>query len=188
MRICVFCAASTQVNEEYLNAAYKLGQVIAANNAEIIYGGGNIGLMGKVADGALSEKGTVIGVIPTFLNILELGHNGIKEIREVEDMHRREAAMMLEADCIVALPGGCGTFSEILQSIAWKYLGLITCPIVFVNIRNYYDPLLEMLRKSRDENFFRIDRDFWQVFSTVEETADYLKSLKKFTKKEHLQS
>lgn len=174
-RVCVFCASSDNVDKEYLNAANKLGGIIAQSGREIIYGGGNVGLMGKLADGALSKNGRVIGVIPTFLQDLELGHKGIAEMRVVDDMHVREAMMMKESDCIIALPGGCGTFSELMQAITWKHLGLIISPIIIANIRNYFSPLIEQLKLSVRENFRRDTHyDLWKTVNNIEDIEGVL--------------
>ena len=110
-KVCVFCAASNNVNKLYLEEAFLLGEMLASNDKELLFGGGSIGLMGQVAEGALSKKGRVVGVIPEFLNNLELGHKGISEMHVVETMHNRKNKLMSESDCIVALPGGCGSSS-----------------------------------------------------------------------------
>ena len=136
-RVTVYCASSSSVNEKYLESAEDLGKSLARNGIEIIYGGGKVGLMGRLADGVLSEGGKVIGVIPNFMQDIELGHNGISELRVVGDMHIRQAMMLKETDCIVALPGGSGTMHEVLEAISWKRLGLIITPVIIVNLNNY---------------------------------------------------
>ena len=126
--------------------------------------------MGQVAEGALSKKGKVIGVIPEFLDNLELGHKGFSKMHVVKTMHNRKNKLLSESDCIVALPGGCGTFEELLEAITWKRLGLIISPVIIVNIRNYFDPLIEMLEKSIRETFMRDEsHETWIVVQNVKE-------------------
>ena len=132
-------------------------------------------MMGRVAEGALAEGGSVIGIIPRYMQELEWGHTGITELHEVENMHQRKMQMMQQSEGIVALPGGTGTLEELLEAITWKRLGLVTSPIIIVNIKSYYDPLIAMLERSIDENFTRADhRTSWQVVNTVEEVIDAL--------------
>jgi uncharacterized protein (TIGR00730 family) len=173
----VFCGASRTCKNEYLEQASKLGELLAQKGIEIIYGGGNIGLMGHLADGALSNDGKVTGIIPNFLQDLELGHKGITELRQVENLHKREEIMMTEPDCIIALPGGIGTFSELLQSITWKRLWQIKSPIIIVNINDYFKPLIDMLNRPIDENFLKEEfANLWTVVNNVDEA---MKSLEK---------
>lgn len=169
-KVCVFCGASSRCDSFYLNEAEKLGRMLALADKTIVYGGGNIGSMGRLADGALAEGGKVIGIIPDFLQNLELGHREIAELRKVDSMHSREAAMMKESDCVIALPGSTGTFSELIQAVTWKRLGLILSPIIIVNLRNYYYHLIEMLKKSEEENFMRKSNGrIWTEADTTED-------------------
>lgn len=173
--ICVYCASSNKVSDLYLKSAYDLGSRIALSGVEIIYGGGNVGLMGKLADGAVSQGGKVIGVIPEFLLELELGHSGISKLIKTVDLHSRQRIMMEKADMIMALPGGCGTFVELFEAITWKKLQRINCPILIININNYYDDLIKMLDKAIDEGFMREDqKTLWQVVNSIDEAIAYL--------------
>jgi uncharacterized protein (TIGR00730 family) len=182
-RVCVFCASSSDVDPFYLDEAERLGKELAESGREIIYGGGNIGLMGRLADGSLSNGGFVIGVIPTFLDSLELGHTGCQQLIQVEDMHTREKRMITDSDCIVTLPGGCGTFEELLQAVTWKRLGLIISPIIIVNLKNYFDPLIEMLERAVEQGFMRNEYlDLWQVADSIDETMEIIKTKKKSPK------
>jgi uncharacterized protein (TIGR00730 family) len=186
-RICVFCASSSDIDPLYLVEAEHLGAEIAKSDRQIIYGGGNVGLMGRLADGALANGGYVVGVIPKFLENLELGHKGCQELIEVETMHIREEKMILESDCIITLPGGCGTFEELLQSITWKRLGLIISPIIIVNLKGYFNPLLEMLGKSIEEGFMRNEYlDLWQVADSVDEAMEIVMTKQQSKKHEIL--
>ena len=172
-KVTVFCGASRTCKKEYLEQATKLGELLAQKGIEIIYGGGNIGLMGYLADAALSAGGRVTGIIPGFLQDLELGHKGITELREVESLHKREEIMITEPDCIVALPGGIGTFSELLQAITWKRLWQIKSKIIIVNIDGYFKPLIDLLKNAIKEKFLREEfANLWTVVGSVDEATD----------------
>ncbi len=170
--VTVFCASSLKCDDFYLQQAALLGKLLAQSGKKIIYGGGKIGLMGQLADGALSENGRVKGVIPSFLQDLELGHNGLTELIEVDSLHQRESIMLLESDIIIALPGGIGTFSELLQAITWKRLWQIKSKIIIVNLNHYFDPLIEMLNKSVREKFLNEEfKELWLVVDSIEEAV-----------------
>ncbi|MFP4544910.1 MAG: TIGR00730 family Rossman fold protein [Bacteroidota bacterium] len=174
-RAAVYCASSRQVDEKYLSAAESTGRLLAKNNIDIIYGGGKIGLMGKVADGALSEGGTVIGILPHFMKDLELGHEGLTELRIVESMHQRQHMMAMESDYVITLPGGCGTLLETFEAISWKKLGLIISPIIIYNQDGYYDALVEMLKRAIDEKFMSDEHyAIWKVADTPEGIIDII--------------
>lgn len=174
-KITVYCASSSNVDEGYLVKSFDLGTKLASNNFDIIYGGGNVGLMGRLADGALSKGGLVTGVIPDFLMELELGHTGIKKLITTKDLHERQRIMMNSADAIIALPGGCGTFVELFEAITWKKLGRITCPIVIININGYYDDLIKMLNKAIDEGFMRKEHyNLWNVVNDIDSAIIFL--------------
>jgi hypothetical protein len=174
-KVTVFCASSGRVHEDYLNEAAKLGRMLAENGCEIIYGGGNIGLMGRLADAAIAAGGRVTGVIPKFMVNLNLGHNGISNLKVVDNMHARKSIMLKESDFIMALPGSCGTLEELLEAIAWRQLGLIIAPIIIINIKNYFKPLLEMLDRAVEENFMRREHSAnWRVVDSVEEALEII--------------
>jgi uncharacterized protein (TIGR00730 family) len=174
-KVTVFCAASNRINKVYPESAYNLGRLLAQSGREIIFGAGNIGSMNALANGVLSQNGTITGVIPGFMDILELTHNGLTNLIVVKDMHERESIMLKNADAIIALPGGSGTFSELLQAITWKQLGLIICPIIIINVNNYFEPLLAMLNKAVDEDFMRLEyKALWLVCSTPEQALSLL--------------
>jgi uncharacterized protein (TIGR00730 family) len=133
--------------------------------------------MGRLAQGVLDNKGQIIGVIPKFMQKYELGHNGITRLIEVDTMHQREEIMISRADCIVALPGGCGTFEELLQAITWKRLKIISAPIIVVNLKKYYNPLIQQLNKAVDENFMRTEhRQLWEVAESIPEVYDLIRA------------
>jgi len=166
--ICVYCASSDKCDPIHLLSAYDLGIVLAQNDIEIIYGGGSTGLMGKLADGALSAGGHVTGIIPTFMQNMEWGHQGITVLEEVRDMHTRKLQMLSRSDAIIALPGGCGTLEELLEAITWKRLGLAQQPIIIVNTNGYYDPLITMLERTVSEKFMREEHlTMWHTVPTI---------------------
>lgn len=168
--ICVYCASSTKVNDDYFRAAEMLGKVFAENNVQLVYGGGSVGLMGRIADTMLAAGGKVTGVIPQFMCEQEWDHNGLTELIVTQTMHERKEKMAFMSDAAVALPGGCGTFEELLEVITWKQLGIFTKPIIIVNVNGYYDPLIEMLHRAIDEQFMRdLHKDIWQVVTTADE-------------------
>ncbi|MCA9299253.1 MAG: TIGR00730 family Rossman fold protein, partial [Phycisphaerales bacterium] len=127
--------------------------VLASEGLRVVYGGGATGLMGAVADAALSKGGRVLGVIPGFMEEVEWGHKGVTELRVVDDMHERLRHMKQESDAFVSLTGGCGTFDELFQTLTWKRLGLHTGPIVIVNTNGYYDPTIAQLERAVSEGF-----------------------------------
>lgn len=168
--ICVYCASSTKVDATYFAAAEKLGKLLANSGLELVYGGGSIGLMGRIADAVLEAGGKVTGVIPRFMCEQEWDHNGLTELIMTETMHERKEKMAFMSDAAVALPGGCGTFEELLEVITWKQLGIFTKPIIIVNINGYYDPLIEMLNRAIEQNFMRdLHRAIWTVVNSAEE-------------------
>jgi uncharacterized protein (TIGR00730 family) len=154
-KVTVFCASSDRCDKSYLREAEKLGEMLAGLGKEIIYGGGKVGLMGAVAHGANSLGGRVTGIIPDFLHELDLGKEDITKLHVVDSIHKREAFMMGETDCIIVLPGSVGTMSELFQSLAWKFLGLINIPIIIINFNHYFDHLIEMLNLTVKESFMQ---------------------------------
>jgi hypothetical protein len=149
--ICVYCGSSDRIHPEYLQAAYAMGQAIARRGWQVIYGAGKTGLMGAVADGALSAGGEVIGVIPAMFNTPVLAHGGLTRLEVTADMHQRKARLIELADAMIALPGGYGTFEELFEALTWAQIGLHAKPIGLLNARHYYDPLLSMVDHARQE-------------------------------------
>lgn len=175
--ICVYCASSRRCDPVYHEVARTLGRILVEHDYSIIYGGGAIGSMGALADGALSSGGTIIGVLPRFMMDLEWGHQRLTELRVVEDMRIRKHTMLSESRGLVTLPGGSGTFEELFEAITLKRLGLYTHPIVLVNTRDYFAPLLDLLDKAIVERFMDDrHRQMWQVVGTAEEVPDALET------------
>ena len=134
-----------------------MGRLLASNGIELVYGGGNIGLMGELADAALDEGGRVIGVIPESLMAKEVGHQGLTELRIVKSMHDRKALMADLSDGFIALPGGYGTFEEFCEMVTWSQLGLHAKPCGVLNVEGYYDALLELFDHAESEGFLHED-------------------------------
>lgn len=156
MNICVFCGSSPGHNSVYGSAAKELGLHIANGKHTLVYGGGNVGLMGIVADSVLENKGQVIGVIPKFLLDKEVGHTGLSSLEIVASMHERKKRMADLADAFVALPGGWGTLEELAEILTWKQLGLTTQPVAILNINNFFDPLILQMKTMTGEGFLHL--------------------------------
>jgi uncharacterized protein (TIGR00730 family) len=165
-RVCVFCASSRRCDGVYTAAAKETGQLLAAAGKTIVYGGGSTGLMGAVADGALGAGGRVEGVLPRFMDDLELGHRGVSAMHLVECMQTRLQKMLDHSQAFVALPGGCGTLEELFFVLTRKRLGLHTCPVVIVNVGGYFDPCLQMLERCVAERF--MDERHGRMWTVVE--------------------
>jgi uncharacterized protein (TIGR00730 family) len=168
--VCVYCASSRSAHPDYRTAARRLGEVLAAEGVGIVYGGGAVGSMGALADGALAAGGRVIGILPRFMADLEWGHKGLTDLQLVEDLRTRKHMMLTLSQAAIALPGGSGTLEEVLEAITFKRLGLYLNPILLVNTRGFFNPLLELLENAVEERF--MDQRhllMWQVVATPEE-------------------
>ncbi len=175
-RICVYCASSTQADPEYRDAARETGRLLAREGCEIIYGGGGLGSMGALADGALEEGGRVIGVLPEFTQELEWGHSKVSELKIVASLHERKLEMIEKADGIIALPGGSGTFEELLEALTWKRLALYTNPIALLNTRSYYDAFQRMMEQAADERF--MNQQHLQMWTLVDRPQELIPALR----------
>ncbi len=168
--VCVYCASSRSSHPQYREAAARLGAVLAGAGITIVYGGGAVGSMGALADGALTAGGRVVGILPRFMDDLEWGHRGLSELQIVEDLRTRKHAMLTLSQAAIALPGGSGTLEELLEAITLKRLGLYLNPIVLVNTRDFFTPLLEVLQRTVDEHFMDVRHlAMWQTVATPEE-------------------
>ncbi len=154
-RLCVFCGSYTGRHRTYRDAAEQLGLLLVERGIELVYGGGNIGLMGVLADTVLARGGRAIGVIPESLMAKEVGHTGLTELRIVSSMHERKEMMSDLADGFIALPGGFGTIEEFCEVVTWSQLGLQSKPCGLLNVENYYAPLLELFDHAVREGFLR---------------------------------
>ena len=149
----VFCGSRAGRGESYRAAATAFGREVARRGLAIVYGGGNVGLMGVVADAALAAGGRVVGVLPRFLQERELGHAGLSELHLVESMHERKARMAELSDAFVALPGGLGTLEELFEAWTWMQLGLQHKPCGLLAVGGFFDPLLAFLDRASEEGF-----------------------------------
>ncbi|QDT54996.1 LOG family protein ORF6 in fasciation locus [Caulifigura coniformis] len=173
--LCVFCGSRHGKNPAFTAAANALGQEITRRNWRLVYGGGNVGLMGVVADAVLEAGGQVIGVIPDHLMAKELGHGGCTELRVVQSMHERKALMAAESSMFLAIPGGLGTLEELAEIWTWQQLALHNKPIGLLNSENFYDPLLEFLDNAVTEEFIRpVHRRKLIVGESIPELLDRL--------------
>ena len=175
-RVCVYCGSSRQCDPVYLEAAERLGRELARNGATIVYGGGAVGSMGALATGALAEGGKVIGIIPRFMNELDWGNKDITELRVVDNIHERKRLMIRDAHAVVALPGGSGTFDELLEAVSLKRLALFLGPIVVLNTRSYFDDLLRALERCVSERF--MDPRHQAMWSVVNEPGEVLPAIR----------
>lgn len=153
MNICVYCGSRHGGRPAYAEAARTLGHLIAAGGDGLVYGGGNVGLMGVVADAVLAGGGRVIGVIPEALVQREVGHQGLSEQFVVPDMHTRKRMMAEHADAFVALPGGIGTLEELYEVWTWRQLGYHDKPVGLLNVEGFYDELLAFMDRTVAEGF-----------------------------------
>src|SRR5215467_6735163 len=173
--VCVYCASSRSSHADYRAAAHRLGEVLAAAGLGIVYGGGAVGSMGALADGALARGGRVSGILPRFMADLEWGHKGLTDLQLVEDLRTRKHMMLTLSQAAIALPGGSGTLEELLEAITLKRLGLYRNPILLVNTRGFFTPMLEVLERAVDERFMDPrHRLMWQVVGTPEEVPTAL--------------
>jgi uncharacterized protein (TIGR00730 family) len=153
--ICVFAGSSLGARPEYRAAAEELGRALASRHVKVVFGGGQVGLMGVLADAVLAGHGHVTGVIPEAMVAREIAHRGLSDLRIVSSMHERKAMMADLADAFVALPGGWGTLEEFFEVLTWAQLGLHQKPCVLLNIAGYFDGLLSFLEHSIDQQFVR---------------------------------
>lgn len=177
MKVCVYCASSAKVAEKYFVAAHELGVAMAKEDHTLIYGGGSLGLMGRIADAMLANGGHVKGVLPRFMDEVEWGHKEIPEMVLVEDMHERKKLLIEGVDAVVALPGGCGTLEELSEVVTLKRLGKFTKPIVILNLDGFYEPLKALFDKMIEERFMRPEhRGIYTFVDTVEEIIPAIKN------------
>ena len=151
--ICVYCAHRNGIKSSYLKAAGDTGNMIARHNMRLVYGAGDVGLMGEVANSAQSGKAEILGVIPEHLLQLEIGKQDIDSFIITENMHERKKIMLLNSDAFILLPGGFGSLEEFFELITWRQLGLHTKPCFIFNVEGYWDPLLKLIENQISEGF-----------------------------------
>ena len=156
-RVCVFCGSNPGTDPAYVDAAVATGTVLAERGIGLVYGGGSVGLMGRVADAALAAGGEVVGIIPDFLNRVEIAHPGLTRLEVTASMHERKARMADLADGFLALPGGLGTFEEVFEALTWTQLGVHDKPVGLVDASGFWAPAAALLDRAVADGFVSDD-------------------------------
>lgn len=177
MKLCIYCSSSAAIDKTYFKATEKLAHILVKANVEIVFGGGAVGLMGKLADTVIAAGGKIKGIMPQFMNEVEWAHKGVSDFEFTQTMHERKAKFLEGVDGLIALPGGSGTLEELLEAITLKRLGQFTKPIVILNTNNFYEPLKNMLNKIVDENFMNKKHlEMWTFADEPEHIMDAIKN------------
>ncbi|GEN76603.1 LOG family protein [Chryseobacterium hagamense] len=177
--ITVFCGSSFGSDDIYKEQAALLGQALAKQGIQLVYGGADVGLMGAVADGALNAGGKAIGVLPHFLQSKEIAHQQLTELVLVETMHERKTKMNDLCDGVIVLPGGYGTLEEFFEMITWAQLGLHQKPIGLLNIDGFYDDLIRMVQTMVEKGFLKqVNRDMLLISESIEELLEMMRNYK----------
>jgi uncharacterized protein (TIGR00730 family) len=175
MTVCVFASSSSRIDNEYASVASTLGKLLARANMDVVYGGGGIGLMGKLADAVIENGGKITGVIPSFMIDEGWDHASVSEMITTSDMGERKKQMFAMADAVVALPGGVGTLEELTEAMTLKQLGLYKGPIIILNTLGFYKSLIEFLEHMVSGNFLRYEhKGMWEIADTADEVMDLL--------------
>ena len=175
--ITVFCGSSFGTDKIYEEQAFLLGQTLAKQNIQLIYGGSKTGLMGTIANGVLSENGKVTGVLPYFLQAKEIAHKSLTELILVETMHERKTKMNELCDGVIVLPGGYGTLEEFFEMITWAQLGLHKKTIGILNIDGFYDDLIRFVQTMVDRGFLKqVNRDMLLISDTIDDLLEKMKN------------
>jgi uncharacterized protein (TIGR00730 family) len=175
--VCVYCGSGFGTDLAFEQAAEKLGQALAEEGIELVYGGGNVGLMGTVARSVLRQGGRVTGIIPEFLKCREKMLDEVQETIVVPDMHTRKRLMFERADAFVAMPGGIGTLEELVEQMTWAQLGQHNKPILLLSIKSFWKPLLTLFAHMRENGFIRAGLELnYLVAERVEEVIPMLQA------------
>ncbi|MGV8992467.1 MAG: TIGR00730 family Rossman fold protein [Flavobacterium sp.] len=177
-RVTVFCGSNMGSDKNFQSQATFAGKTLAKNQIEVVYGGAKVGLMGALADGALSEGGRVIGILPKFLRSKEIVHNGLTELIMVDTMHERKTMMNELCDGVIALPGGFGTLEELFEMTTWAQLGLHKKPIAILNTNGFYDALIVMIQTMVDNSFLKAENQKMILIS--DNIEDLLQKMKDY--------
>jgi uncharacterized protein (TIGR00730 family) len=173
--IAVYCGSSAGVNGVYQEQTRLLGQALVYKNINVVFGGGKVGLMGVLADAVLEAGGHVTGIIPGFLHVKEVAHDGLSEMISVETMHERKALINNMSDGAIALPGGFGTLDELFEMLTWGQLGLHQKPVGILNINGYYTHILEAIATMVKESFLKkVNMDMVLVSEDIEELLEQM--------------
>lgn len=177
-RICVYSGSNLGLRSEYKESARLLGKILAENKIELVYGGSRIGLMGEISNEVLRNNGKVIGVMPKGLFSGEMVHENLTKLIEVENMHERKQTMAELSDGFIALPGGLGTFEELFEVLSWAQLGIHKKPIGILNISNFFDPLLHMIKNTCTEGF--MNESNIKLISVSNNPSELIKQMKNY--------
>lgn len=174
--VCVYCGSSDGIDPSFGEAAATLGQAFAENGMGLVYGGGSIGLMGRIARATMASGGRVVGVIPRFLHDREVMLREVSELIVTEDMHERKRIMFERADAFVALPGGIGTLEELVEMMTWSQLGRHDKPIALLNVKGFWDPFAQLINHMSDAGFITAGRDVsYDLVTSVDELIPLLR-------------
>ena len=173
--ICVYCGSGPGTNPAFVEAARAFGEILAKNGIGLVYGGGNVGMMGEIAQAVLANGGKVTGIIPEFLVQREHANRAVDNLIVTRDMHERKRKMFEHADAFVALPGGIGTLEELVEQLTWAQLGRHKKPILIANISGFWQPLCDLLDHMKDTQFVRDGLDFRLL--VADKVADILPKL-----------
>ena len=179
MNVCVFASSSSRIDEVYIRAASELGALLAEAGMNILYGGGGIGLMGKLADAALEKEGKITGVIPAFMKAEGWDHKLVTEMIVTSDMGERKKWMFDRADAVIALPGVIGTLEELTEAITLKQLGIYKGPVILLNISGFYNTFIDFMEQLVAGHFLRLEhKDIWEIVNTPAEALTSLTNYK----------
>ena len=173
--VAVFCGSKNGNDAAYVSAAWSLGEILAKQKITVVYGGGSAGLMGNVADGALSNGGTVVGIIPKLLVEWEVAHRNLTELIVCDDMHRRKQLIYARCNIAIILPGGFGTLDELFEVLTWNQLTIHDIQVLILNTNGFYDHLINHLEKLKENGFlYEGAYEKLQVMQTAEEIKEWL--------------
>lgn len=176
--VCVYCGSRMGNKPYYEKLAKNMGHLVAEHNMQLVYGAGSIGLMGTVARAAADRGADVIGIIPEHLDAVEITQDGLSELHVTDDMHERKKMMFDRSDAFIVLPGGLGTLDETMEMMTWAQLSLHAKPIVLVNYKDFWTPLMELIKHVVDDGFASPDHaDLIKEVKSAEEAIEYLASL-----------
>jgi uncharacterized protein (TIGR00730 family) len=176
MTVCIFASSSSRINKKYAVDASSLGMLLATAGMDVVFGGGGIGLMGKLADAVIAKGGTITGVIPLFMKDEGWDHSAVSKMIITADMAERKKQMFAMSNAIVALPGGVGTLEELTEAMTLKQLGLYRGPIIILNTQNFYKSFIEFLEHMVSGHFLRSEhKGMWEIASTAEEVMILLR-------------
>lgn len=177
-KICVYCGSQPGALPDYMQAAKEMGALCAQEKWRLVYGGGRVGLMGAVADSALAHGAEVTGIIPQDLHTREVAHTGLTELHVTKSMHERQMMMARMADAFVVLPGGLGTLAEFFEIVTWRQLRFHNKPIIVVNIREYWNKLLDAVDYVEKEKFLHgRTADLYHLTPRISDIAEIIRNL-----------